>query len=103
MTRRAALYLRISQDRNGQQLGVERQREDCVRYAAARGWDVAGLYVDNDVSASSGRRRPEYERMLADVVTGTVDAVVSWDLDRLHRRPVELERFIDLADEHRLA
>lgn len=101
--RRAALYLRISQDRHGHQLGVDRQREDCAAYAARRGWTVAGLYCDNDVSASTGRRRPEYERMLADVAAGTVDAVVCWDLDRLHRRPVELERFIDLADRHKLA
>ena len=98
--RNAALYLRISQDRDGQQLGVERQREDCAAYAARRGWTVAGLYCDNDVSASTGRRRPEYERMLADVGAGTVDAVVCWDLDRLHRRPIELERFIDMADRH---
>jgi site-specific DNA recombinase len=29
--------------------------------------------------------------------------VVTWDLDRLHRRPIELEEFIALADERRLA
>jgi site-specific DNA recombinase len=41
--------------------------------------------------------------MLADVDAGRLGAVVAWDLDRLHRRPVELEHFIDLADRHRLA
>jgi len=41
--------------------------------------------------------------MLADIEAGKLDAVVAWDLDRLHRRPVELEHFIDLADKHRLA
>src|SRR3712207_8163804 len=35
--------------------------------------------------------------------SGRLGAVVAWDLDRLHRRPVELEHFIDLADRHRLA
>src|SRR4051812_13763826 len=42
-------------------------------------------------------------RMLADIAAGQLDGVVAWDLDRLHRRPVELEAFIDLADRHRLA
>ncbi|MBB3082950.1 DNA invertase Pin-like site-specific DNA recombinase [Geodermatophilus sabuli] len=59
--------------------------------------------MDNDTSASSGKARPAYTRMLADVEAGRVGAVVAWDLDRLHRRPVELEHFIDLADRHRLA
>ena len=60
-------------------------------------------YVDNDVSASSGKRRPAYQRMLADIREGRIGAVVAWDLDRLHRRPIELEAFMDLADAHRLA
>jgi DNA invertase Pin-like site-specific DNA recombinase len=57
------------------------------------------VYVDNDVSAADPRRRrPEYERLLGDVKDGRIDAVVVWDLDRLHRRPIELERFFETAD-----
>lgn len=40
--------------------------------------------------------------MLADIKAGQLDAVVVWDLDRLHRQPRELEDFMDLADERRL-
>jgi len=98
---RAAVYLRISSDPSGQQLGVGRQRQDCERLCADKGWEPVE-YTDNDVSASGGKRRPQYERMLADIAAGTVGAVVAWDLDRLHRRPIELERFMELADEHRL-
>lgn len=36
---------------------------------------------DNDVSAYSGKRRPGYERLMADVTAGAVDLVVAW-----HRR-----------------
>ncbi|EUA04249.1 resolvase, N terminal domain protein [Mycobacterium kansasii 824] len=60
-------------------------------------------YVDNDVGASNGKRRPAYEKMLADITDGQIGAVVAWDLDRLHRRPIELERFMDLADTRKLA
>ncbi|MDN5726913.1 MAG: recombinase family protein, partial [Propionibacteriales bacterium] len=52
--------------------------------------------------ASSGTR-PAYQRMLADIRAGHIDAVVVWDLDRLHRRPIELEEFITLADSKGLA
>lgn len=98
MVERAAVYCRISRDPDGDMLGVGRQREDCLALAERRGWGVAGVYVDDDVSAYSGRRRPEYERMLADLRTGTVDAVVVYHLDRLHRRPAELEEFFAAAD-----
>lgn len=96
--RRAGIYLRISLDRDGTRLGVTRQRKDCETKAADRGWDIAHVYEDNDVSASTGRKRPAYERMLADIEHGTIDAVIVWDLDRLTRRPIEIEQFIDLAD-----
>ena len=98
----AAIYLRISEDRSGEQLGVQRQREDCENLCAEKGW-TTNEYLDNDTSATSGRRRPNYEQMLADIRDGRIGAVVVWDLDRLHRRPIELEEFMALADEKHLA
>jgi len=99
---RAAVYLRQSRDQQGTGLAVARQREDCLKLCAERGWTPVE-YIDNDISAFSGKRRPAYEEMLRDVAAGELGAVVAWDLDRLHRRPAELETFIELADKHRLA
>jgi DNA invertase Pin-like site-specific DNA recombinase len=99
---RAAVYLRQSKDFNGTGLAVARQREDCLKLCTDRAW-TPSEYVDNDISAYSGKRRPAYERMLDDIKAGKLDAVVAWDLDRLHRRPIELEHFMELADQHRLA
>jgi len=94
----AAVYARISSDPDGLAAGVTRQIEDCRAFAERRCWPVADVYVDNDSSAYSGRRRPEYERMLADLAAGIRDAVIVYHLDRLHRRPRELEDFLDLCD-----
>jgi DNA invertase Pin-like site-specific DNA recombinase len=99
---RAAMYLRISEDRSGEQLGVVRQRQDCQELCRQKGWEPVE-YVDNDLSATNGKPRPAYEQMLADIRDGTIAAVVAWDLDRLHRRPIELESFMALADEKHLA
>ncbi|MGL6235103.1 MAG: recombinase family protein [Segniliparus sp.] len=95
----AAVYARISSDQLGEGLGVARQLEDCRKLAASRGWPVGQEYVDNDVSAYSGKDRPAYGRMLEDLRSGSRDAVIVYNLDRLHRRPVELESFISLCDE----
>ena len=54
--------------------------------------------MDNDVSAFSGKRRRDYERMLADLQSGARDAVIVYNLDRLHRRPAELEDFVALCE-----
>jgi site-specific DNA recombinase len=94
---RAGIYARISSDREGDNLAVSRQMADCEQLAERRGWKVAERYVDSDISAYSGKRRPEYLRMLDDIETGMVDAVVVYHADRLHRHPRELEDFIDLC------
>ncbi len=94
----AAVYVRISEDRDGGRLGVARQERDCRALAEQRGWTVGEVYCDNDISATSGKPRPGYRRLLVDIGAGLVSAVVVWDLDRLHRRPAELEEFIGLAD-----
>ena len=92
------MYLRMSVDNP---IGIDRQREDCEKLCADKRW-TAVEYRDNDTSASNGKHRKAYEQMLTDIETGAISAVVAWDLDRLHRRPIELERFMDLADTHRV-
>lgn len=100
---RAAVYLRISQDATGEALGVSRQREDCLKLAADQGWDVTEVYTDNDISATSGKTRPSYERMLADIEAGLIDAIVVWSPDRLYRRMKDLERLIEYLEGHSVA
>jgi site-specific DNA recombinase len=85
---RAAIYVRISKDRTGAGLGVARQEEDCAALCRARGWQIVRVYVDNDVSASSGKPRPAWKELLADIKAGRVDAIVCWHVDRLTRSPV---------------
>lgn len=98
MARAAGVYCRISDDRAGHRAGVRRQEQDCRALAERKGWKVAGVYVDNDVSAWSGKVRPQYRRMLEDITAGLIDAVVVWHQDRLVRHPKELEEFFEVCD-----
>lgn len=100
--KRAGKYLRISDDREGRELGVERQEEDCDQLAQREGVQVVGRYVDNDLSASAKARKPrkEYQRLLADARAGKLDMIVAYTSSRLTRRPREHEDLIDLAVEH---
>ncbi|MFG2683127.1 recombinase family protein [Streptomyces sp. NPDC048392] len=100
---RAVIYCRISQDRTGAGLGVDRQREDCEALAERNGWEVLEVYVDNDVSAYSGKLRKGYRQMLADLDEGKATVVIVWHTDRLHRSPTELEEYINLSERRGIA
>lgn len=98
-THRCGIYLRISEDRTGREAGVTRQEPDCRHLAEQLGWEVVEVYVDNDVSAFNGKKRPGYERLKADLLAGKIDAIVVWHPDRLYRRSRDLLDLIDLLGE----
>jgi DNA invertase Pin-like site-specific DNA recombinase len=102
VSRNAAIYTRISSDRDGEGLGVERQQADCEALAERLGWTVAAIFIDNDASAYSGAPRKDYRKLLDAIDAGTVNAVIAWHPDRLHRSPKELESFIDLLERKRV-
>lgn len=96
---RAAIYTRISMDKSGEALGVERQRDRILEVCAARGIDVVAEYEDNDSSAYKLKKpRPQFEEMLKAVADGQIDVIISKHLDRLLRRITELERVLDICE-----
>lgn len=99
--RAAAIYARISKDKTGAGLGVERQEADCRALAARLGWTVVEVFADNDLSAYSGKVRPRYRALLEAIRAGRVDAVLAWHTDRIHRSPVELEDYIRACNDGR--
>ena len=90
--RRCVIYVRISRDKTGGGLGVARQEADCRALAARHGLIVLHVYVDNDMSAYSGKPRKGYRKLMADIEHGRTDVVVAWHGDRLHRSPPSIWR-----------
>lgn len=101
---RAAKYRRISDDREGEELGVIRQDQDLDQLAASRGYMVVGDYPDDDISAStrSTKPRPAYERLIRDARAGMFEVILAYTSSRLTRRPRELEDLIELAEKHKI-
>ncbi|MFC7447649.1 recombinase family protein [Rhodococcus daqingensis] len=94
---KTGIYVRISSDPTGKGLGVQRQEADCRDLADQLGWTVVEVYTDNDLSAFSGKARPGYERLLADLGSGRIEAVIAWHTDRLYRRMADLAPFIEVV------
>lgn len=97
---RGAIYLRISDDREGRELGVQRQEKDLRALFARLGIDVVAVYSDNDIGASTRSRkpRPGYKRLLNDAAGGAFDVIGAYTSGRLTRRPRENEDLIELAE-----
>jgi DNA invertase Pin-like site-specific DNA recombinase len=96
---RAGIYTRVSLDRDGTSESPDRQEADCRALAAKNGWQVVEVYSDRNISAfKRGVRRPEYERLLADLRFGLLDVIIVWKLDRLTRAGAGI---LGLLDEHK--
>lgn len=96
------VYARISADREGRELGVQRQVDDSVAMVENAGDHVVRVYCDNDISASTRSRkvRPEYNQMLADVRSGLIRGIAAYKSSRITRRPRENEDLIELAEKY---
>ncbi|SCF44960.1 recombinase family protein [Micromonospora mirobrigensis] len=97
---RAALYLRISKDRTGEAEGVERHGEDGRALIDVKGWTLVETYTDNDTSATTGRRRPGFEALMAAVERRDIDVIVCWNTDRLYRSPADRLRVVEACRQH---
>jgi site-specific DNA recombinase len=87
--RRAAVYARVSLDQTGQAASVSQQEETGRELIERRGWSLAGVYVDNSITGTGKKHRPQFYAMLDAVKRGEIDAIVARHMDRIARNPRE--------------
>jgi DNA invertase Pin-like site-specific DNA recombinase len=95
---RAVIYTRLSLDKHGDGLAVERQLADSRALCERNGWEVVAEHSDNSISASTGVRRPGWEQVLGALTDGTANALVGYAPDRFLRRPADLEVLLDVVE-----
>lgn len=96
---RGGIYTRMSIVAIGDTTKVDDQERISRDLAASRSVDVGEVYCDNNKSAwRKDRKRPGWDRMLADVEAGRLDAIIVYHGDRLIRQPWDLERLLALAE-----
>ncbi|MDQ0000456.1 recombinase family protein [Pseudarthrobacter sulfonivorans] len=93
-----AIYLRISSDRSGKEMGVQRQFEDSQKLADLHRLNVIRTIQDNDTSAYRGKRRKGFEELKKLAVDGKIVGIVAWDSDRLYRSMHDLEAMIEIVE-----
>ena len=87
MAKRAAIYVRVSKDKQT----VENQLRELRQIAERRGWEIVKEYQDAGISGSKGRDgRPGLDEMLKEAQRRRFDVVMAWAIDRLGRSLIDL-------------
>ena len=91
-SKRVGIYLRVSTvDQT-----VENQRQDLLRVAEQRGWEIVEEYIDHGISGAKGRdKRPAFDRLAKAAAHGKLDMVAAWSIDRLGRSLSHVSTFVD--------
>ena len=82
---RAAIYARVSdKSQDGEdKTSISEQIGDMEAYCASKGLTITARY--QEVGRGWSKKRPEFQRMLADARRGRFDTIVCWKSDRLSR------------------
>ena len=93
MMTRAAIYARVStEDQAKEGFSLDAQTESLRNYCKARGWEIAGEYVD-DGHSGRNTRRPAYQKMMGEKEKW--DTILVVKMDRIHRNS---RNFMEMMD-----
>jgi DNA invertase Pin-like site-specific DNA recombinase len=105
---RCAVYTRKSSEEGLEQSfnSLEAQREACQAFILSQkheGWTVlTDRYDDGGISGGT-MERPGLKQLLNDILTGKVDTVVVYKVDRLTRSLTDFAKIIEIFDAHKVS
>ena len=90
------IYVRLSRDdeREGESLSIENQRDILVKYVQEQGWVLLDVYVDDGYSGKDFER-PGVQRLLEDAKDGKINLILCKDLSRFGRNYIQVGQFTD--------
>lgn len=94
-------YLRVSFDESGRVRSNDEQHDENVPLIERRGWKLGERYEDvGSASKYQRRRRPDFDRLLADLEGGTFDAhvLILWESSRGSRKVSEWSRMLEACE-----
>ena len=91
MTKRVAIYLRVSTD----QQTTDNQKLELEAIADRLGWNIVAILADHAISGAKGRdQRPAFNQLMTMVTRKEIDMVACWSVDRLGRSLQHLVAFL---------
>jgi len=96
---KAAIYCRLSEEdkqKNNEEMdscSIQNQKSMLLQYALQQGWEVFGIYSDDDY-AGADRKRPEFNRLLRDAENRCFEVVLCKTQSRFTRELEMVEKYI---------
>jgi len=101
--RKVAGYARVSPDHEDQQTSYEAQVDYYTNYIKGRDdWEFAGLYSDEEISATNTKHRDGFNQMIADALAGKIDLIITKSVSRFARNTVDSLSTIRKLKEHNI-
>lgn len=97
---RAAIYTRLSDEDKDKvrysdlSESIKNQIALAEKHAQERGWNIVGVYSDDDWSGLD-KDRPEFNRLLRDCQEGKIDIVLCKDMSRFTRDKIVTEEYLE--------
>ncbi len=89
-TLRVAAYTRVSTEMDEQESSYEAQCTHYEKYITDHdGWVLAGIYADKGLSATSTKKREQFNKMIEDCENGLVDMVLTKSISRFARNTLD--------------
>ena len=91
------IYARLSRDdeRAGESVSIENQKELLTRYVREQGWNLYDYYCDDGVSETTFDR-PSFNRLVQDATDGKINLILTKDLRRLGRDYIETGQYTEV-------
>ena len=99
---RAAIYARVSdKSQDGEdKTSIAEQTGDMEAYCKSKGLTITARY--QEVGRGWSKKRPEFQRMLADARKGRFDTIVCWKSDRLSRGMYPAAALMEIVEAHQI-
>lgn len=99
--KRVAIYCRVStEEQAAEGYSISAQLQTLHQYVQMYRWEVAEEYVDEGISGKNIKDRPAMSKLVADVETGKVNAVLVWKISRLSRNMLDTFTLLDKFDNY---
>ena len=98
---KVGIYVRVSTEEQATEgFSIRGQIEKLSDYAKIRDWEVYNIYSDDGISGKNITDRPEINKMIKDIVSGNIDTVLIFKVDRLTRNTKDLIELVDIFNQN---
>lgn len=89
-TRKVAIYARVSSDKEEQLSALENQKDWYTPLLQQhKEWKLIQMYVDEGITGTSAKKRPQFLKMIEDAQKGKFDLILTREVSRFARNTVD--------------